>query len=40
MGVGLYTTFLYVNKSIQTEVFLQVSERNVYHLFVSVLVMS
>ena len=25
VGVGLFTTFLYVNKSIQTRVFLQVS---------------
>lgn len=26
VGVGLFTTFLYVNKNIQTQVFLQVSE--------------
>ncbi|RCU34735.1 hypothetical protein DVA76_19235, partial [Acinetobacter baumannii] len=26
VGVGLFTTFLYVNKNIQTQVFLQVSQ--------------
>lgn len=25
VGIGLFTTFFYVNKSIQTQVFLQVS---------------
>lgn len=31
VGVGLYTTFLYVNKSIQTQVFLQVSGSHIYY---------
>lgn len=33
VGVGLYTTFLYVNKSIQTQVFLQVRESRVSYDF-------
>lgn len=33
VGVGLYTTFLYANKSIQTQVFLRVRESHIYRHF-------
>lgn len=34
VGVGLFTTFLYVNKSIQTQVFLQVGREHKTHMFI------
>lgn len=33
VGVGLFTTFLYVNKNIQTQVFLQVNQEQESHSF-------